>query len=279
MARFGSFFNDMEDDPLFGSHMRTMRQMNTMMNSLFTDPFGIMNNDFGDRMLTHRAPAPSMALSPFAMPNMNRLLSGSLDNLGNNSHCYSSSTVVSMVSGPDGRPQVYKASSSTRIAPGGIKETQNTVSDSRTGTKKMAIGHHIGDRAHIIEREQNVHSGDQEERQEFINLDEDDAEGFNHEWETKAKSRNEIGGVSRYRRHHGVHHSGVPAITAGPSRRHRTGSSLVPARRSIRPSLNVSHQSTSSSTSRRPYSPPGSASTTRKNKNIKTVSGSPPPDI
>jgi len=38
--------------------------------------------------------------------------------------------------------------------------------------KKIAIGHHIGERAHVLEREQNVHSGDREERQEFINLEE-----------------------------------------------------------------------------------------------------------
>ena len=36
----------------------------------------------------------------------------------------------------------------------------------------MAIGHHINDRAHIIEREQNVYSGEQEQREDFINLDE-----------------------------------------------------------------------------------------------------------
>lgn len=67
--------------------------------------------------------------------------------------------------------QVYKASTSTRIGPGGIKETKKAVSDSKTGVKKLAIGHHIGDRAHIVERQQNVYSGDQEENQEYINLD------------------------------------------------------------------------------------------------------------
>lgn len=35
----------------------------------------------------------------------------------------------------------------------------------------MAIGHHIGERSHIIERESN-RGNDVEERQEFINLDE-----------------------------------------------------------------------------------------------------------
>lgn len=59
-----------------------------------------------------------------------------------------------------------------RRGPGGVKETKKAVSDSRSGVKKLAIGHHIGERAHIVEREQNLHTGDQEERQDYINLDE-----------------------------------------------------------------------------------------------------------
>lgn len=88
-----------------------------------------------------------------------------------NSHSFMSQSVMTMSSGPDGRPQVYQETMSTRMAPGGIKETKKTVSDSRTGTRRMAIGHHIGERAHILERERNMH-GDEEERQEFINLEE-----------------------------------------------------------------------------------------------------------
>lgn len=197
--------------------------MNNMMNSLFADPFGMMTN-YDNRALTHR-PNMHNSLMPFGFPNlnnMNRLLSGSLDSLGDG-HCYSSSTVVSMTSGPDGRHQVYKATSSTRTAPGGVCETQKTVCDSRTGTKKMSIGHHIGERAHIIEREQNVQTGDQEERQDFINLDEDDADDFNKEWQTRTRSRLEIpritSGTSRHRHNYGssnYSHSGLPAITAGP---------------------------------------------------------------
>lgn len=68
--------------------------------------------------------------------------------------------------------QVYQASQSVRSGPGGVKETKKAVADSRSGVKKMSIGHHIGERAHIIEREQNLRSGDQEERQDFINLEE-----------------------------------------------------------------------------------------------------------
>lgn len=88
-----------------------------------------------------------------------------------NCHSFMSQSVMTMSNGPDGRPQVYQETMSTRMAPGGIKETKQTVSDSRTGTRKMAIGHHIGERAHILERERNMH-GEEEERQEFINLDE-----------------------------------------------------------------------------------------------------------
>lgn len=87
-----------------------------------------------------------------------------------NCHSFVSNSVMTF--GSDGRPQVYEETTSTTTAPGGVKETKTTVCDSRTGKKKMAIEHHIGDRAHILEREQNIHSGEQEEHQEFINLDE-----------------------------------------------------------------------------------------------------------
>lgn len=127
-------------------------------------------------------------LMPFGFPampamNMNRLLSG--DGMDGASFC--SSSVISMSHGPDGNPQVYQASSSTKTGPGGIRETQKTVQDSRSGVKKMAIGHHIGDRAHIIEREQNMRSGQQEERQDFINLEEDEAPDFNREFTQKSR--------------------------------------------------------------------------------------------
>lgn len=59
-----------------------------------------------------------------------------------------------------------------RAAPGGVRETKKTVCDSRTGVKKMAIGRHIGDRAYIKEKEGNVYSGEVEENEEYINLDE-----------------------------------------------------------------------------------------------------------
>jgi hypothetical protein len=124
----------------------------------------------------------------FGFPDMDRMFEN-IDRIGNsNCHSFSSSTVMSMTSGPDGRPQVYQASSSMTTAPGGVKETKKTVCDSRSGVKKIAIGHHIGDRAHVLEREQNLHSGVREERQEFVNLDEEEAEDFNREFEQRTRN-------------------------------------------------------------------------------------------
>ncbi|XP_018322425.1 myeloid leukemia factor isoform X2 [Agrilus planipennis] len=297
MSLFGSLMGDLENDPFFGSHMRTMRHVNSMMNSILSDPFGdfMGMRDFGIPALTGSRAGSLMPFGGFPpMPNINRLLSSSFENP--NAHCYSTSTVVSMTSGPDGRPHVYKATSSTRTAPGGLKETQKTVCDSRTGTKKMAIGHHIGERAHIIEREQNVETGDQEQREDFINLDEEEAEDFNQEWEQKTRHRPEISRITSARHRYGRdrEHSGLPAITAGPAsacklactntspqdRRQdklslpgHSSSSLLP-RRSIR----SRKQDRISPSSSHPYSPSGHYHS-RKNKNIKSVSGSPTHDI
>lgn len=175
-----------------------------MMNSLFNDPFGMMGQnavaDGNHRPRTHQ---DDLQMMPFGFPpmpsfNMGRLFTDFVrksisrfakqikgprraitlvlfqDNMGQSGNCHSftSRSVMTMASGPDGRPQVYQETMSTTTAPGGVKETKKTVCDSRTGVKKMAIGHHIGERAHILEHGQNLHSGEREEHQELINLDE-----------------------------------------------------------------------------------------------------------
>nr|CAD7569416.1 unnamed protein product [Timema californicum] len=219
-----SLFGDFDDDPFFGSQMRTMHQMNSMMNSMFPDPFGFMGGmgppALGGPLMGAIAPSPRHDLMPFGFPNMNMSM-GRLfprfDHMGNNPnvHSFSSSSVMTMTNGPDGQPQVYQASSSTRTAPGGVKETKKTVCDSRSGTKKMAIGHHIGERAHILEREQNLRSGDREERQELINLDDDETEDFNREFEKK--TRQALGAIT-YPSRHGTHRRHQDALPALPSR-------------------------------------------------------------
>lgn len=156
-----------------------MRQMNTMMNSLFNfgAPFGEM---MGPQQMMNRQ------LMPMFSNNMpNRLLNAV--QMPQNGVGYSSSSVFSMTTGPDGNPQIYQATSSTKAGPGGIRETRKTLQDSRSGTKKMSIGHHIGERAHVIEKSQDLHTGQLEENEELINLDEDEKETFNREFTQKAR--------------------------------------------------------------------------------------------
>lgn len=166
--------------------MRQMRQMNNMMNSLFGDPFqGMMGN-----MNAIAGPQPMFGrqLMPMFTNNMSNRLLNVTDMPSHEGVGYSSSSVFSMTTGPDGKPQIYQATSSTKQGPGGIRETRKTLQDSRTGTKKMSIGHHIGERAHVIEKSQDLSTGQLEENEELINLDEEEKEVFNREFTQRARS-------------------------------------------------------------------------------------------
>ncbi|XP_068145678.1 myeloid leukemia factor isoform X3 [Drosophila tropicalis] len=194
-----------------------MRSMNRLMNSFMPDPYQMqaIGSPFDPPgfpqpgALIERSPMGAMpAMNLFGMPvmpNFNRLINADIG--AGNGASFCQSTVMTMSSGPDGRPQIYQASTSTKTGPGGVRETRKTVQDSRTGVKKMAIGHHIGERAHIIEKEQDMRSGQLEERQEFINLDEEEAEQFDREFTSRATSG--VGG----RRNGG---RALPAIRAAP---------------------------------------------------------------
>ncbi|GAB1864476.1 Myeloid leukemia factor [Camponotus japonicus] len=239
MSLYGSFMGDDDIFNIFGSSMHTMRQMNSMMNSMFRDPFDMMGQN---ALMPHhgRGSHGDMPLSLFN-PHFGRF---DFNNMTPDGSCHSfmSQSVMTMSNGPDGRPQVYQETMSTTTAPGGIKETKKTVSDSRTGTRKMAIGHHIGERAHILERERNMR-GEEEERQEFINLDEDEADSFNHEWESHTRrahtgaidNGNSARVVSNSRHRPEPRQLALPSTTDPSASRHSNKTRWIPgARRAIR---------------------------------------------
>lgn len=191
----------MERDPIFGHQQRTM---NRMMDSFFGGSgFGFGNGLMGPagaQMMPFGGGFPGLGgmggmgmMSPFGggFPHMGEMMNDP------NSHSFCSTSVMSVTSGPDGRPQVYHASSATRQAPGGVKETRKTLADTRTGTKKMSVGRHLGERAHIREREENMRTGQREENEDFLNMEEDEAATFNQEWRQRA---------------FGGHHSSLPAL-------------------------------------------------------------------
>lgn len=166
--------------------MRQMRQMNNMMNSLFGDPFGGMMG--GMNAIAAPQQMFSRQLMPMFTNNMSNRLLNVQDMPSHGGVGYSSSSVFSMTTGPDGKPQIYQATSSTKQGPGGIRETRKTLQDSRSGTKKMSIGHHIGERAHVIEKSQDLSTGQLEENEELINLEEEEKETFNREYRQKART-------------------------------------------------------------------------------------------
>ncbi|KAG0428997.1 hypothetical protein HPB47_024064 [Ixodes persulcatus] len=102
-------------------------------------------------------------------------------------HSFSSSSVMTVTTDGQGRPQVYQASQSTRTAPGGVKETRRSLQDSRSGVQELTIGHHLDERAHIVGRKRNQRTGHEDHNVQFINLDEEEAETFNHEWQQRAQ--------------------------------------------------------------------------------------------
>uniref|UniRef100_A0A2K6GEX9 Myeloid leukemia factor 1 n=1 Tax=Propithecus coquereli TaxID=379532 RepID=A0A2K6GEX9_PROCO len=66
-----------------------------------------------------------------------------------------------------------------------IKETRKAMRDSDSGLEKMAVGHHIHDRAHVIKKSKNNKTGDEEVNQEFVNMNESDAHAFDDEWQNE----------------------------------------------------------------------------------------------
>ncbi|KFQ96008.1 Myeloid leukemia factor 1, partial [Nipponia nippon] len=190
-------------DP-FAAHHEYMRQM---MRS-FSDPFGrdpfLSITDGGERTVDRRARQDSQVAlrgnrrdADFGEPffAMDRMMSNmrnsmlemqrKFDDLSihPDAHTFSSSSVMTYSKIGDEPPKVFQASAQTRTAPGGVKETRKALKDSESGLEKMAIGHHIHDRAHVIKKSKNRKTGDEEMNQEFINLDEAEAQTFDEEWQ------------------------------------------------------------------------------------------------
>uniref|UniRef100_A0A8C6DNV6 Myeloid leukemia factor 1 n=1 Tax=Moschus moschiferus TaxID=68415 RepID=A0A8C6DNV6_MOSMO len=188
---FGMLSSSFEDDPFFSdsfiAHRESMRQM---MRS-FSEPFGRdmlsisdtrgrarnrMGREDEENSLTHTDVSPFQAMDRM-MLNMRNSMQEIQRNFGHlsmdpNGHSFSSSSVMTYSKVGDEPPKVFQASTQTRRAPGGIKETRKALRDSDSGVEKMAVGHHLHDRAHVIKKSKNNKTGDEEVNQEFINMNE-----------------------------------------------------------------------------------------------------------
>ncbi|KAM4887777.1 myeloid leukemia factor 1 isoform 1-T1 [Thomomys bottae] len=200
---FRMLSSSFEDDPFFSDSFLAHREsMRSMMRS-FSEPFGrdlfcISDGRRGHSHTRHNANEDSRAhtdVSPFQavdrmMLNMRDNMQELQRNFGSLSmdprgHSFCSSSVMTYSKVGDEPPKVFQASTQTRRAPGGIKETRKAIRDSDSGLEKMAVGHHIHDRAHVIQKSKNNRTGDEEVNQEFINMNESDAYAFDDEWQNE----------------------------------------------------------------------------------------------
>ncbi|CAF1023086.1 unnamed protein product [Rotaria sordida] len=199
---------------LFGMHGGNNRRSNS--NSLIPHHHHHHHSLFGNSLMM---PSPFLGInslfddfginsSPFAM--MDRMMRATNDALyhGNNintntntpMHSFTSTTVMSY-NGTDGTPKIYQESTSHSRGPGGLEETRQAIRDSERGINKVQIGHRIGDRKHVVEREMHVGTGQISENVELENLDEDETDNFKKEW----RERSTLAGLSR-RPQHSYHH-------------------------------------------------------------------------
>lgn len=199
----------MFNDPFFEGHRQQMQQMDSM----FRDPFGAMGGgglmalpgaDGGrDQRRRRQQQGQNLAVAerntfmdPFShfdsmfsnMRNMMSEMHRAFDAPGGlatpDGHTFQqSSSYMTITNNGSGAPKIYQASSSSRSGPGGVKETRRTVRDSERGVEKIAVGHHINDRGHVIERSRV--NGQMSENQEYINLDEEEAPVFDREYQDK----------------------------------------------------------------------------------------------
>lgn len=100
-----------------------------------------------------------------------------------NAECFTSIRTIAYTNDSNGTPKYYEATSECAEAPGGVRQTRKCVRDSATGVSKMEIGHHIYDRGHVIERSQNRKNEGVIEKQDFLNMDEEDKDAFYKEWQ------------------------------------------------------------------------------------------------
>lgn len=190
-----SMLNNFFQDPFAPPRNNRNQNNNSRSNQLSLrnqfDPFSAFDHH-NSLMASHQQ---MMNNNPFSL--MNQMMGSGFGNsfnmmnqLGNdpNAQVFSSSTVMTYSNNGDGAPKIYQASSQVRQAPGGVKETRQMVRDSEKGLEKVAVGHHIGDRAHVIERKK-FNGGDVEEIVNLENLDDGEVSEFNKEFESKIASQ------------------------------------------------------------------------------------------
>ncbi|KAK7172389.1 hypothetical protein R3I93_004649 [Phoxinus phoxinus] len=215
-----------EEDPFFSDPFQVHHERMRQMMRGFSDPFGqgfmpsITDRGAGQPNTSPNT-RPDRELDFFGNPfsmidsmrNRMEAMHRNFENMASdsNSHSFSSSSVMTYSKMGDEAPKVFQASSQTRCAPGGLKETRKSLKDTESGQEKMSIGHHIQDRGHVIEKKENRKTGEKELNQDFQNMDETEAQSFDDEWQREVSRFHVSAPMSRLEapRHRAVHRAAI----------------------------------------------------------------------
>ncbi|XP_043558054.1 myeloid leukemia factor 1 [Chiloscyllium plagiosum] len=191
-------FREIEEDPFFAEpfrfHHEHLREMMGNVPNLLGQDF-ISNSQPGSSNQPVTRNEASSWTDPFnRMSTMMEQIRKEMFDMQNKSgiqpsdrvgHSLNSSSVMTYTKVGNEPPKLFQATNHVHNVPGGIKETRRAVKDSESGIEKMSIGHHIQDRAHVIQKSRNQKTGHEEIDQQFINLNENDAANFDQEWQNK----------------------------------------------------------------------------------------------
>lgn len=162
------------------------------------DPFGMMMSPFGGAFGGGMMGMHNSMMSPFG--GLNGMMSMIQQQASSNAPgTFMQQQFVSYSSDGVNPPQVVERTHMNRVGPGGVREERKTLRDSRSGVQEMSIGRHINDRGHVMEKKKNRRTGEEEENQEFINIEEEEAEQFNNEFNSHMGPSGSRSG------HHGNH--------------------------------------------------------------------------
>lgn len=203
-----NFMKDFEDDPFFSD----MPSIGIPSLALFDGQRG----SHGDRAQQNGGGSNAFSQMFQSMDQMHKNMMSNFEMRGQpgmDGHSYTSSSVMTYTNDGKSKPKYYQATSSTRTAPGQLRETRRTVKDSQREIEKMAIGHHIGEKGRVLERRRI--RGEEEEERNYYHMNEADEPHFEEEWKRKS---------SHFMRHsptqHGHHQrsdaGGLGATTSHP---------------------------------------------------------------
>ncbi|XP_075892190.1 myeloid leukemia factor 1 isoform X2 [Nelusetta ayraudi] len=217
-----NLLREFDDEPFTSDPFRAHREHMRQMMRSFSEPFGgpvmpsITDGRRPSRDLDEQAGSSrvlrgehrDVARNPFGMfDNVMANVRNRMEDMhrnfesmstDSNAHSFHSSSVMTYSKVGNEPPKVFQASTSTRCAPGGIKETRRALRDSESGMEKMAIGHHIQDRGHVVEKKVNNKTGERELNQNFQNMDESEAQTFEDEWQQKVSVKPQPFGPGRH---------------------------------------------------------------------------------